>query len=186
MRYAALTPVRHASAPLSAVLAMFVLLSLSMPLVLRPLCAQPAVSTQMADPRKVILRIETSRSSYRQNDSIALRIAFSNGGPTSIRFLPGAPWGISRLVITDSSGRVVLPVSGRSGFSAVSSRYTRLAPGKTEVRTWNGEWFDLRRWGYGALTPGRYAIVGAPVLVARDLAPDSTVRSNRVTFTVTP
>jgi hypothetical protein len=138
--------------------------------------------------RDVRLRIEADRTSYRVGDSISLRISFTNTGSTPIRYVPLPAWDSSRLRVTDDSGRVVAPTSGPTAYSLISSIHSTLPGGVTQVQTWapGSAWFDLRRWGYGALRPGRYSIEGYPRLAITGATPDTTLRSNRVMITVTP
>jgi hypothetical protein len=138
--------------------------------------------------RSVRLRIETDRATYRATDSIAVRIAFTKTGSTPIRHLALPVWRSARLRVSDDSGRVVPTISEPSAFSSTNSIKSTLVPGSTWVRDAGpgGGWTDLRRWGYGTLKPGRYTIEGAPLLADVGVAPDTTLRSNRVTITVTP
>jgi hypothetical protein len=49
-----------------------------------------------------------------------------------------------------------------------------------------GEWLSLRDWGFDLQSPGHYTLLGVPDLANPHLTPDTTVRSNKVTFTITP
>lgn len=140
------------------------------------------------DGRYVRMRIETDRATYRAGDSIAIRIAFTNTASTPIRYVAIPAWDSSRLRVTDDGGRVVAPTSPPSAYGVISTIRATLPGGVTRVRKWlpGGEWADLRRWGYGTLGPGRYTIEGAPLLHDLGVAPDTTLRSNRVTITVAP
>lgn len=138
------------------------------------------------DGHNVRLRIETDRAVYRAGDSVAIRLAFTNTAATALRYVPRPVWSESRLVVTDSSGRAVAPVGPRHGYHQISTITSTLPGGVTRVRTFGGEWIDLRRWGYDLLKPGRYTIEGAPLLTIPGARADTTLRSNRVTITVTP
>lgn len=151
------------------------------------IAAQGSQSGGAATARDVRLVIETSRATYRAGDSVSVRLRFANDARAPITFVQYPPWAEARLTITDASGRVLAPISGPSDAYLVSSHPETLPGGGTRVRTWaNMEWFDLRHWGYAPLGPGRYTIVGAPLVVVPGASPDSTPRSNRVTITIAP
>jgi hypothetical protein len=140
------------------------------------------------DGRYVRLRIETDRATYRAGDSIAVRVAFTNTARGPIRYVPIPPWYSSRLRVTDDRGRIVPLTSEPTAFSMISTIRATLPGGVTRVRKSpsGGEWADLRRWGYSALRPGRYTIEGAPLINDLGVRADTTLRSNRVTITITP
>jgi hypothetical protein len=149
--------------------------------------AQAASPGPTANARDVRLRIETSRATYRTGDSVTVRLALTNESTAPITFVAYPPWYQARLMVTDATGRVVAPTMSPSSAYLVSSRKATLPGGQTRVRSWeNQEWFSLRHWGYKLDAPGQYTIVGAPALNVPGVAPDTTLRSNRVTITITP
>jgi hypothetical protein len=92
-----------------------------------------------------------------------------------------------RLVVTDGNGRIVAPPLRPAPVYLVSTHREEIPGGRSHVRGWeNQEWFSLRMWGYATLPPGSYTLRGAPVLTTGQALPDSTLRSNQVTITVTP
>jgi hypothetical protein len=159
---------------------------ISIALVGTPLGAQRSTASSTDDGRSVRLRIETDRSTYRAGDTIRIRLTFTNGASTPIRFRATAPWRDALLRVIDGAGRVVTPTREPNDVSWVSGPGDELRPGQARVWTSRGnEWSPLRTWGYRMLGPGSYTIEGAPLL-STGIAPDTTLRSNRVAITIAP
>ena len=149
--------------------------------------AQSTAARPAADARSLRLAIATDRSTYRTTDSVSVRFRFLNDAQAPITFLRYPPWADVRLVVTDSAGRVVAPTKSPAPIYIVSSRKVTIPGGGAQVPTWNNqEWFSLRNWGYELTGPGRYTIVGLPVLSVVGGARGGSPQSNRVTITVAP
>jgi hypothetical protein len=133
------------------------------------------------------LRLETSRSAYRSGDTVTVRAAITNQSTKPFRYFVQPAWGNTRLVITDESGHVVAPTNGPAGYYVISSHYGELPGGQTRVWSWDtGEWTPIAYWGYRGLAPGRYTVAGSPIMWSGRAHPDTTVRSNHVSFTIAP
>ena len=59
--------------------------------------------------------------------------------------------------------------------------------GESRTLRWErSEWLNLSDWGLNPRAVGKYTLVGVPVVHGPKLQPDTTLRSNEVTFWVTP
>jgi hypothetical protein len=138
--------------------------------------------------RDVDLRIETNWPKYHGGDSITVRLSLRNVSSLPVGYVAQPPVDQARLRVYDASGREVQRALPPAAQDLASTRPITLGEGQISTLRWTqGEWLNLRDWGYDLHVPGRYTIVGIPGVVGPELAPDyETVRSNRATFTILP
>jgi hypothetical protein len=136
----------------------------------------------------VHLRIETERSTYRAGDSIRVRLTLLNLSGSDIQYWSEAPKHLARLRVLNGGGSPVDTIStGSQGYVGNSRKVTMKSGAESTLRWVDGEWINLRDWGYELRTPDQYVIVGVPGIAGPNLQQDlDTPRSNEVTITIEP
>lgn len=148
--------------------------------------AVPALGAQQAPPhsgRDVHMVIETSQSAYRASDTVRVLIAIKNVSSTPIGLTPSHHENDVKLIVATLDGQVVAPTLSFGSAAVGGGEYVYLRP----QESWTWPSYPLSDWGYDLHRAGTYTIVGIPLVAGYGVAPDlKTVRSNRVTFTITP
>lgn len=160
---------------------------IAMPLL--PVSSMAGQVDKRAGGENVHVRIETDRQTYRAGDSIMVRLTLRNVSSRAIRFVNDAPSNQVRLVVRSTAGQKIDSISSRPGqHSPLSTRSIRLNAGEEMTLQYDGHtWMNLRDWGYDLRMPGRYTLVGIPIVGGLELKPEiKTVRSNEATFTIEP
>lgn len=136
--------------------------------------------------RDIRLQIETRRSTFRAGDPIEVRLSVHNQSAHIVRYIRTAVRYQAELSVLDAREKPVERVARQPVIiaravtdSLQAGRTLTLSDGKGR------EWFNLLDWSYDLSRPGTYTIVGVPDVTGPKLTRDTTLRSNRVTITIT-
>jgi hypothetical protein len=108
------------------------------------------------------LRIQLSASNFRAGDPIPIRLTLVNQSPDSQYVASLPPQALVKLYVYNNSGDEVRPIPRT--INTMIMRPPRAVPpgGKLTLRSREGEWLDLRDWGYDIRVPGKYTITTSP------------------------
>jgi hypothetical protein len=138
-----------------------------------PVQAQPyvldsRVATSAAnDPLRI--QIATDGKTYARNQAILVTVSVVNGSDTKQAVYATVPWDAVRLVIFKADGTEIPLPKFRSTEHYRMPLDVPIEPNQSFTYGWwdaRGETiqhsFDISKWGYGALPPGRYTVVAWP------------------------
>jgi len=143
--------------------------------------------------RDVHAHIETDRTVYRLGDTIQVRLRLQNVSSRPVHFWLDSPRGQVRLLLSDSIGHAVdlekslirQPCDDRK--CGWFNRTSAIGSDESLTLRWeNREWLNLQDWGLRPPAAGTYTLAGIPIVVGPNLKPDTTLRSNEVTFSIEP
>jgi hypothetical protein len=153
----------------------------------------PAQEPAAPSASDVHAHIATDRTVYERGDSIQVNLRLQNFSSDPVHMWLPAPRDQVRLILRDSVGHSVgadsMPMRQICDNWRCCLFFCTIAIGAGESRTlsWEKrEWLNLSDWGLSPEGAGKYTLIGVPAVHGPKLQPDTTLRSNEVTFWITP